>query len=217
MHAMQMPAMAMPGGWTMSMMWMRMPDQTWSGAALMFIAMWSVMMVAMMLPVVAPALWRAPLPLRARLQLAGAYFAAWILAGVAAYPLGALLAVAAMREPALSRAVPAIAAVIAVLAAALQLSAWKRRQLACCRHPIAASRGGPWRQGWRLGLACLRCCAPLTAVLFVAGVMQPAAMAAATLAIAAERLLPAGVRIARLSGIAMLLGGSLALWRATLA
>jgi predicted metal-binding membrane protein len=54
-------------------------------------------------------------------------------------------------------------------------------------------------------------------VLFVAGVMQPAAMAAATLAIAAERRLPAGVRIARLSGIAMLLGGSLALWRATLA
>jgi hypothetical protein len=25
-----MPGMPMPGGWTMSMMWMRMPGQTWS-------------------------------------------------------------------------------------------------------------------------------------------------------------------------------------------
>ena len=47
-----MGAMAMPGGWTMSMMWMRMPGQTWSGAAASFVGMWVVMMVAMMLPLV---------------------------------------------------------------------------------------------------------------------------------------------------------------------
>ena len=29
----QMPGMDMPGGWTMSMTWMRMPGQSWSGAA----------------------------------------------------------------------------------------------------------------------------------------------------------------------------------------
>ena len=28
-----MPAMPMPGGWTMSMAWMRMPGQTWPAAA----------------------------------------------------------------------------------------------------------------------------------------------------------------------------------------
>jgi hypothetical protein len=44
--------MPMPGGWTMSMAWMRMPGQTWPGAAASFLGMWVVMMVAMMLPVV---------------------------------------------------------------------------------------------------------------------------------------------------------------------
>ena len=45
-----MPGMEMPGGWTMSMAWMRMPGQSWPGAAATFLGMWSVMMVAMMLP-----------------------------------------------------------------------------------------------------------------------------------------------------------------------
>src|SRR5207302_5508750 len=45
-----MGEMPMPGGWTMSMAWMRMPGQTWSGAAASFLGMWVVMMVAMMLP-----------------------------------------------------------------------------------------------------------------------------------------------------------------------
>ena len=53
-----MGAMPMPGGWTMSMAWTRMPGQTWSGAAASFLGMWVVMMVAMMLPSLAPMLWR---------------------------------------------------------------------------------------------------------------------------------------------------------------
>src|SRR4051812_27625856 len=53
-----MPEMPMPGGWTMSMAWMRMPGQTWAGAAASFPGMWVVMMVAMMLPSLLPMLWR---------------------------------------------------------------------------------------------------------------------------------------------------------------
>src|SRR5688500_14395125 len=49
-----MGGMAMPGGWTMSMAWMRMPGQSWANAAAMFLAMWIVMMVAMMLPSLVP-------------------------------------------------------------------------------------------------------------------------------------------------------------------
>src|SRR3954451_16035634 len=49
-----MPGMPMPGGWTMSMTWMRMPGESWAQAALAFIGMWAVMMVAMMLPVLTP-------------------------------------------------------------------------------------------------------------------------------------------------------------------
>ena len=53
-----MDGMPMPGGWTMSMTWMRMPGQTWPGAAASFLGMWIVMMVAMMLPSLVPMLWR---------------------------------------------------------------------------------------------------------------------------------------------------------------
>src|SRR4029450_10854739 len=51
-------AMPMPGGWTMSMAWMRMPGQTWPDAAASFLGMWIVMMVAMMLPSLVPMLGR---------------------------------------------------------------------------------------------------------------------------------------------------------------
>ena len=53
-----MGEMPMPGGWTMSMAWMRMPGQTWPGAAASFLGMWVVMMVAMMLPSLVTMLWR---------------------------------------------------------------------------------------------------------------------------------------------------------------
>ena len=48
----------MPGGWTMSMAWMKMPRQSWSGASWMFGQMWLVMMVAMMTPSLVPMLMR---------------------------------------------------------------------------------------------------------------------------------------------------------------
>jgi predicted metal-binding membrane protein len=53
-----MGEMPMPGGWTMSVAWMRMPGQTWPGAAASFLGIWVVMMVAMMLPSLVPMLWR---------------------------------------------------------------------------------------------------------------------------------------------------------------
>jgi predicted metal-binding membrane protein len=53
-----MDEMPMPGGWTMSMAWMRMPGQTWPSAAASFLGMGVVMMVAMMLPSLVPMLWR---------------------------------------------------------------------------------------------------------------------------------------------------------------
>jgi hypothetical protein len=40
-----MGEMPMPGGWTMSMAWRRMPGQTWPGAAASCPGMWAVMEV----------------------------------------------------------------------------------------------------------------------------------------------------------------------------
>src|SRR5262249_26476303 len=96
--------MPMPGGWTMSMAWMRMPGQTWPAAVASFMAMWVLMMVAMMLPSLVPMLSRyrravrscAERRLGALTAIAGAgYFFAWAAFGAAVYPVGVVLAAAA--------------------------------------------------------------------------------------------------------------------------
>jgi predicted metal-binding membrane protein len=176
-----MGEMPMPGGWTMSMAWMRMPGQTWPGAAASFFGMWVVMMVAMMLPSLVPMLWRyrqvvgrTAASAKATASCAEAtrrrggtrldwltaivgvgYFCVWSVFGVAVFPLGVALAAIEMQQPALARAVPIAAGVVVLIAGTLQFTAWKARQLAFCRE--APERGGrtlPADAGraWRYGL-----------------------------------------------------------------
>ena len=137
-----MGGMPMPGGWMMSMTWMRMPGQTWPGAAASFLGMWLVMMVAMMLPAIAPMLTRyqravdtaAEAALGRLTTLVGAgYFAVWILFGLVVFPLGVALAEIEMRAPAVARAVPIAVGVVVLVAGVLQFTEWKARHLACCR------------------------------------------------------------------------------------
>src|SRR5437867_6889912 len=124
--------MPMPGGWTMSMAWMRMPGQTWPAAAATFLGMWAVMMVAMMLPCLLPTLWRyrqavgrtgETHPGRPPALLGAGYFFAWAVFGMAAFPPGVALAAVEMRHPALARAVPIAVGVVVLIAGALQFSA----------------------------------------------------------------------------------------------
>jgi predicted metal-binding membrane protein len=213
-----MPAsmgMEMPGGWTMSMAWMRMPGQTWTGAAASFLGMWVVMMVAMMLPSVVPTLWRhrqalggMGVPRLGRLTaLVGlGYFFVWTVFGMLVFPFGVALAAVEMREATLARAVPIAVGVLVLLAGALQFTAWKAHHLAHCRRApergcaLAKDSGAAWRNGLRLGLHCSYTCAGLTAVLLAIGVMDLRAMAVVTAAITAERVAPAGERVAQATG-----------------
>jgi len=220
-----MPGMEMPGGWTMSMTWMRMPGQSWPGAAAAFMGMWAVMMVAMMLPAITPALARYRKAMRAgagprlgRLTaiVVAAYFTTWTLAGLVTFPLGMAVAELTMQLPALSRAVPIAGGLTIILAGALQFTAWKSNQLQCCRAtPVSQTHDavGALRLGWQLGLNCIRCCAGLTAILLVLGVMDLRAMAIVTLAITAERIAPAGQRIARIVGVIAIAAGLIQLAR----
>ena len=220
-----MGGMAMPGGWTMSMAWMRMPGQTWPDAAVSFLAMWAVMMAAMMLPSLLSMLWRYRQAVRRtgemRLgfltMLVGAgYFFVWTAVGMAIFPLGVALAAVSMELPALARAVPIAAGGVVLIAGALQFTEWKARHLVCCREAPGRDRQLPadadtaWRHGVSLGLHCSACCANLTAILLVLGVMDLGAMAVVTAAITAERLAPAGERIARVLG-AVAVGAGLVL------
>jgi predicted metal-binding membrane protein len=212
MSAMGMP---MPGGWTMSMAWMRMPGQTWLGAATSFLGMWTVMMVAMMLPSLVPMLgryrqaigWTGTTRLGPLTAIVGAgYFLVWTVIGMAVFPLGVTFAQVEMQRPALARAVPIAVGVVVLIAGALQFSAWKARHLACCReapgrgHTLPADARTAWRHGLRLGLHCSLCCAGPMSILLVIGMMDLRAMAVVAAAITAERLAPAGERVARAIG-----------------
>ena len=224
-----MGGMPMPGGWRMPMTWMRMPGQTWTGSAASFLGMWVVMMAAMMLPSLVPMLWRyreyVGVTGRTRLggltALVGAgYFAVWTSLGLAVYVLGVAVAAAAMRQPALALTVPIVSGVVVLVAGALQFSGWKARHLACCREAPGPHRGlradaaTAVRHGLRLGLHCTHCCAGLTAILLVIGVMDLRAMAVVTAAITAERLAPAGERVARTLGALVVGAGLLMIARA---
>jgi len=204
--------MPMPGGWTMSMAWMRMPGQSWAGAAACFMGMWTVMMVAMMMPSLAPMLsgYRRSL-VGSRwvglTALAGTgYFSVWVLLGAAAYPLGVGLAASEMQWPAVARSVPAATGVLLLLAGSIQLSTWKARQLRLCRSactcgpPRSPDTRGAFRHGLHLGVHCSLCCSGFMMVLLVSGVMDLTAMALVMAAITAERLGPRPDRIARVAG-----------------
>jgi len=223
--------MPMPGGWTMSMAWMRMPGQGTCGFVAMFLGMWTVMMTAMMLPSLAPMLWRQRVAAihagashtgRSTLLAGAGYLFVWSLCGLPVFALGVLLASIAMRSPALARAAPLAAGAVVLLVGALQFSQWKARHLACCRPESVCAcmpdePASAWWHGVRLGLRCCQCCAGLTAALLVAGIMDLAAMALVTLAISAERLASDGQRVARAVGVGLLGAGMLLLAHAVMA
>ena len=222
--------MPMPGGWSMSMMWMRVPGQTWPGVATAFLGMWLVMMVAMMLPALVPMLWRyrrAAAVTRhanggALTALVGAaYFFVWTLFGAIAFLVGAVLTSLEMQLPLLARAVPGAIGAIVLVTGILQFSAWKTHHLTCCRRmpdccaALRADMRTAWRHGLRLGLHCVHCCFGLTTMLLVVGVMDLRAMAFVTAAISVERLAPGGVHVARFVGVILVAAGLFLIARAS--
>ncbi|MCA8273098.1 DUF2182 domain-containing protein [Burkholderia sp. AU30280] len=217
-------------GWMMtSAPWQRPCGWSAGRAFAVFAGMWGTMAVTMMLPVLAPVLWRyrqcVGLHAAARsaglVVVAGAgYFAVWMAVGALVFPAGAALTGAAARLPALAGAMPFAAGAVVLAAGVLQFSGWKARRLACCRHaatggsPPRAAAGAAWRYGVRTAVRCGICCGNLMAAALAAGVMDLRVMAAVTVAIAAERLAPAGARVARIVGWVAIGGGAAMLVRA---
>jgi predicted metal-binding membrane protein len=154
---------------------MTMSSPTMGMDAPLFLAIWVVMMVAMMFPTAAPMILtfhRIQAGKRERGDtfvatwiFVAAYMVIWTLAGVAAY-LGALAAEALATWAALSSTTAArIGGVILIAAGLYQLSPLKDLCLSKCRTPIAFIMTS-WRDGTtgalRMGLLhgayCLGCC-----------------------------------------------------------
>ena len=212
--------MPMPGGWTMSMTWMRMGS--WPLMLGMFCLMWLAMMVVMMLPSSLPVLmlvWRSLQVRGARHSdlltwtTAAGYFLAWSGFGLLAFAAGVGCAEAAMASDKFSRAVPWLTGAIVIFAGVYQLLPVKTACLRSCRDPLllVAHMGDGWRGALRLGLRhgtfCVSCCWALMLIQLVLGVMNLPVMALIALIIAWEKLSASSTLPARLVGVTAVLAG----------
>jgi predicted metal-binding membrane protein len=204
---------------------MAMVRSEWSlGYALLMFVMWSVMMVAMMLPSAAPTvLLAAALNRRSRSADApygptGCFVAGYLLA----WAFFSLLAVSAQwgleRSGLLSDMLhvssPLLAGALMVAAAVWQLTPVKRACLRHCRTPMRflterrrAGHLGAAIMGMEHGAYCLGCCVFLMVLLFVGGVMNLYWIVGLALFVLAEKLLPFGQQIALLAAVCLGLWG----------
>jgi len=215
--------MPMPGGWTMSMMWMAMPGQSKWGAAWMFLIMWQAMMIAMMLPSAWPmlAMYRRVAisssmshPGLATVVVASAYFGVWLAFGIAAFSIGFAISSASMRSLEVSRLVPAAGGVALILSGVYQLTPLKQTCLRHCRSAMSYLVQG-WRPGWmgavRLGVLhgshCALCCWALMVIQMVLGAMNLVVMIVVAALIGFEKLWKHGPLLARVAGAAAVVAG----------
>jgi predicted metal-binding membrane protein len=167
-----------------------------------FVAAWTVMMVAMMLPSAAPfvLLYRRGSTASAAAALVAGYLAVWAAVGLLAW---------ALHRAAMDIPVPLVLAA----AGLYQLTPAKEVCLRRCRTPadflVERWRANAFVLGADHGRWCLGCCWALMVVLVVAGMMDLFWVVAVASVIAAEKLTKHGVGLARLTGVALI---ALAVW-----
>jgi predicted metal-binding membrane protein len=184
----------------------------WSIAGLaVFITVWTVMMVAMMLPSAAPMiLIFAAAQARRNRRVAvptwiffGGYIFIWGEAGVFVYALVHACTDLVSRLDWLDRGIwaPIAFGVTLTVAGLYEFTPLKRLCLRHCRAPSTFvvqywrdGRGGALDMGMQYGLYCVGCCWALFAVLVVAGMMSVTLMLLLALVIFAENVLPNGFR-----------------------
>lgn len=186
--------------------------------------MWTVMMVAMMLPSALPFVFvfrteyrrrrmRHLLHVPSGVFLAG-YFAVWIAFSAIAAMLQQGLRRAALLSPMMTTT-DAFAGGILIAAGVYQWTPFKNACLRHCRSPLSFLlndwREGLWgafRMGIEHGFFCLGCCWLIMALPFAAGVMNLGWMAAITAFILIEKAAPGGQWFGRVGGAALVGAGA---------
>jgi predicted metal-binding membrane protein len=212
--------MAGPGG---CMAAMRI--QSWDAAYFwMMFVMWAVMMVGMMVPSAAPMILiyaavgrqaeRQGTPIAPAWAFTAGYLAMWTLFSFFATVAQWLLDRAALLSPMLVSNSPYLGAGLLAAAGVYQLLPVKDNCLANCRSPFhfLSSRwkpglAGAFRMGVEHGIFCIGCCWALMLLLFFGGVMNLVWIAAITLFVLLEKVVPWGAAGGRLTGVLMIAAG----------
>ena len=215
--------------WQAPMMNNQAMGLTMGMSALLFIAIWAVMMIAMMFPAAAPMILmfsavyagkqRQEQPYVPTWIFVSAYLLVWVLSGVVAYVLAIGVEQLAGQSMWLMENAPRISGIILVIAGLYQLSPLKNVCLSKCRTPLQFLMTswhdgyvGAFRMGIEHGAFCLGCCWLLFVILFPLGLMNITVMALVTALIFAEKALPIGRQISLLTGIGLIVYGVLVLF-----
>ena len=179
-----------------------------------FVAVWSLMMAAMMLPSVTPfaSLYSRTFTAdRARrtAALAVGYLVVWSIVAVPAFGLAWLADRSVRGHPG---AATALAVTIFASCGGYQLTPLKDRCLAKCRSPLGLmlhlgayrGRARDLRAGVYHGAFCLACCWGLMALLVAFGLMNVVAMVALAAVVLVEKAGPSGRRFSQAVGVASL-------------
>jgi predicted metal-binding membrane protein len=191
----------------------------------MILAVWIVMMLAMMLPSVAPAVLvhaavsRRLADIRERrwrsVAFLSGYALSWSSFSLVAAALQVWLERLALLSPALVDASPVLGGLVVAAAGVYQLTPAKDVCLRHCRTPLQfvaehwrPGLAGALRMGAWHGLYCIGCCGALMALLFVVGVMNLAWVAVIAAFVLLEKIAFAGTRAGRFSsGLALVAAG----------
>jgi predicted metal-binding membrane protein len=193
----------MYGPMTGASAWMMTPH--WDAPHLLLLwAMWAVMMIAMMLPSAMPMVMLAA---RGTLALSLGYISAWAVFSVAATALQWALGKMLIINPMMEASSATVGAVFLLVAGIYQWTPLKHACLTTCQSPMAFVtrhwRSGTWgafRMGAEHGAHCVGCCWALMLLLFAGGVMNIWVIAALTVFVGFEKLVPLGVWGPRASG-----------------
>ena len=207
-----------------------MATGTWTvGYAVVIFLMWWVMMLGMMLPSAAPLLLLFARMMRkekgAPYVSTGVFALGYVVmwAAFSAIATGAQwgLEASGLLSGIMVGTSAVLAAALLIAAGVWQLTPLKNACLRHCRSPIGflsahwrPGRTGAFRMGLVHGAFCLGCCWFLMALLFYGGVMNLYWIIGLALYILIEKLLPAGVRIGQLTGVALIAWGAVLLFYA---
>ena len=192
-------------------------------ALLLFVAGWTLMTVAMMLPTSLPVLTvfhsitgqRGDRPLLVALVIAG-YLSVWMLFGVVVYFGNVGLQWLASGSPWLIKHSWAIAPVLLLLAGLFQFTSLKYRCLDKCRSPLSfvighwqghRDRWQSFRLGVDHGVFCVGCCWALMLLMFIVGVGSLVWMMILAVVMGVEKNAPWGRRLSAPLGVVLLVSG----------
>jgi predicted metal-binding membrane protein len=202
----------MYGPMTGASAWMMTPHWDFRHLLLLWV-MWAVMMTGMMLPSASPMILLVGGG-RGYLVALG-YVFVWTAFSVGATALQWLLMRLLILTPMMEVTGHAASALLLAIAGIYQLTPLKHGCLTTCQSPMAfltrrwrSGLSGAFRTGVDHGVYCVGCCWALMVLLFAGGVMNLVVIAALTVFVAFEKLVPLGVWGPRLTGAALLIAAA---------